>query len=104
MKRLCLVVSTAPECGELDRVLELATCANQSDLDVSLFVMDQAVAGLPSRRQHIAQLVDDGCEVAVCAQSAGELGLAEADIGVELGGQDDHAAMVSRADCTLAFT
>jgi sulfur relay (sulfurtransferase) complex TusBCD TusD component (DsrE family) len=103
-KRLAIVVSTAPEHGDLDAAFDLARAARVCGAEVSMFFMSDAVAGLPARRDEVAALVEDGCELAVCAQSASERGLSERDIGLALGGQDDHAAMVSRADRVVSFT
>ena len=103
-RRLAIVVSTAPEQGELDAALELCRAALALEVEAGLFVMSDAVAGLPARRAQLAALVDDGCEVAVCAQSCAVLGLSEDDVGLPLGSQDDHAAIVSRADRLVALT
>ncbi|HTE55724.1 MAG TPA: DsrE family protein [Kofleriaceae bacterium] len=103
-RRLAIVVSTAGETGDLEAAFELAGAAGAAGAYVSLFFMSDAVAGLPARRAVIAELADDGCELAVCAASAAAAGLGEDDIGLPLGGQDDHAAMVSRADRVVAFT
>jgi sulfur relay (sulfurtransferase) complex TusBCD TusD component (DsrE family) len=103
-ERLAIVVSTAPGRGELEAAFELARAASARGVDVSLFFMSEAVAGLPARRGQLAALADDGCELAVCGASAAAAGLGEEDLGLALGGQDDHAAMVSRADRVVAFT
>ncbi|HWM89005.1 MAG TPA: DsrE family protein [Kofleriaceae bacterium] len=103
-RRLTIVVSTAAECGDLDAAFELARAACACGVYVSMFFMSDAVAGLPQRRAELTELTDDGCELAVCAASAAAAGLGEAEIGLPLGGQDDHAAMVSRADRVVAFT
>jgi sulfur relay (sulfurtransferase) complex TusBCD TusD component (DsrE family) len=103
-RRLTIVVSTEAERGDIDAAFELARAASACGVYVSMFFMSDAVAGLPSRRAELAELAEDGCELAVCAASAAAAGLCEADIGLPLGGQDDHAAMVSRADRVVAFT
>ena len=38
------------------------------------------------------------------ARRMASLGIREEDVGLPLGGQDDHAAMVSRADRVVSFT
>lgn len=103
-KRLCIVVSTAPEGGDLDAAFDLARAARCCGAEVAMFFMSDALPGLPERRDELRALVDDGCELAVCAASASAHGLAEEDVGLPLGGQDDHAAMVSRADRVVSFT
>jgi len=103
-RRLTIVVSTAAERGDLDAAFELARAASACGVYVSMFFMSDAVADLPARREELAELADDGCELAVCAASAAAAGLGEEDIGLPLGGQDDHAAMVSRADKVVSFT
>jgi sulfur relay (sulfurtransferase) complex TusBCD TusD component (DsrE family) len=103
-RRLAIVVSTAPASGDLDAAFDLARAARTAGVEVGMFFMSDALAGLPARRGEMAALADDGCEVAVCAASASAHGLGEADLGLPLGGQDDHASIVSRADRVSAFT
>jgi sulfur relay (sulfurtransferase) complex TusBCD TusD component (DsrE family) len=103
-RRLAVVVSTPGETGELDAAMALCRAGAAAGAEVSLFVMAEAVAALPARRARLAELADEGIELAVCAASASAAGLGEADVGLPLGGQDDHAAMVSRADRVVAFT
>ena len=103
-KRLALIVSTAPELGDLSRAHALAMAAAALGVDVGIFFMDEAVAGLPQARALLAELVEEGCELCACASSAHARGLGEADVGMLLGSQDDHAALVHRADRVVAFT
>ena len=103
-RRLCIVVSTAPDSGDLDAAFDLARAASACGAHVSMFFMSDALPGLPERRAELESLADDGCELAVCAASAAAHGLGEADVGLPLGSQDDHAAMVSRADRVVSFT
>src|SRR5512134_577209 len=103
-KRLAIVVSTAAECGDLDAAFDLARAARACGAEVAMFFMSDALAALPGRREELAALADDGCELACCAASASALGLTEEDLGLPLGGQDDHAAIVSRADRVISFT
>jgi predicted peroxiredoxin len=103
-KRLAIVVSTRPESGDLDAAFDLARAARACGAEVAMFFMSDALAGLPGRKGELAALADDGCEIAVCAASAAALGISEEDIGIPLGGQDDHASMVSHADRVISFT
>lgn len=103
-RTLAIVVATPPDRGELDAALAIAAAARRRALEVAIFVMADAVAGLPARRAALAALADDHVEVIGCATSATALGLDEAAAGVLLGSQDDHAAIVDRADHLLAFT
>jgi len=103
-RRLALVVSTPPASGDLERAADLAQAARARGIDVELFVMSAAVTGLVAQPGLIAALVDAGCEVVACATSADDLGLGEVGGGVLLGSQDDHAAIVHRADRVVAFT
>ena len=96
-----MVVSTA---ADVDLALGLALGARDRDIDVDVFVMDEAVAAVASRREQVERLVDAGCELCACAHSASERGLADTDLGMTLGSQDDHAAIASRADRLVAFT
>ncbi len=103
-RRLALIVSTAPESGDIDCALALAEAACRKAVDVGIFFMHAAVAGLAPRRARLRALAEDGCELCACASSASALGLDESDVGMLLGSQDDHAALVSRADRVVAFT
>jgi sulfur relay (sulfurtransferase) complex TusBCD TusD component (DsrE family) len=105
-RRLAVVVSTAPDRGDLDWALDLARVACERDVDVGVFFMDQAVDGLPARVDQLAALAEAGCDLICCGSSAHARGLGPADVGasVLLGSQDDHAALVHRADRVVAFT
>ncbi len=100
-RRLAIVVSTDVD---LAAAFDLAHAARARGIEVGMFFMSDALPGLPARRDELAALADEGCEVAVCAASAAAHGLGAAEVGLELGGQDDHAAIVSRADRVIAFT
>jgi sulfur relay (sulfurtransferase) complex TusBCD TusD component (DsrE family) len=104
VRSLAIVLATAPERGDLARAARLAHAARAAGVEVSLFAMDAGVAALAADRAALAALLDDDCEVVACALSAHVRGLREDDVGVLLGSQDDHAAMVHRADRTVAFT
>lgn len=103
-RSLALVVSTPAERGELGAAFALAHAARAAGVEVGLFFMADAVGALPGARAELAALAEDDCELVACAQSAHERGLGEADVGVLLGSQDDHAALVHRADRVVAFT
>jgi hypothetical protein len=66
--------------------------------------MSDAVAGLPARRGLLAELREAGCELVACASSATDRGLDQGTLQMLLGSQDDHAAIVHRADRVVAFT
>lgn len=100
-RRLGLVVSKA---ADIDVAVALALRARERSIDVDMFLMDEAVAAASRRRAEIERLADVGCEVIACAQSAMDRGLSEADVGVYLGSQDDHAAIAGRVDRLVAFT
>ena len=104
MQRLALVVSTLPERGDLERALALARAACAAGMDVGIFFMDEAVAGLPGARALLEDVAERGCELVACASSAHARGLSEDDVGMLLGSQDDHAALVHRAHRVVAFT
>ncbi|ACY16679.1 DsrE family protein [Haliangium ochraceum] len=101
---LAVIVSTAPERGDLARALELARAAREADIEVGLFFMHEAVRGLPAQRRALDALRELDCELRVCATSAEACGLDEDALGVALGSQDDHAALVHRSARVLAFT
>lgn len=103
-RRLALIVSTRPERGDLVRAVALAKAACEQGVDVGMFFMDEAVSGLPALREELQELIELGCDLCACASSALARGLREEDVGMLLGSQDDHAALVSRADRVVAFT
>jgi predicted peroxiredoxin len=102
--RLVVVVSTHPDRGDFDRAIALARAACGAGVDVTMYFMHHAVAGLVAARPALQTLVELGCDLCACASSAHALGLSEADVDMLLGSQDDHAALVHRADRVVAFT
>ncbi len=101
-RHLAIVLSSD---GDLPAVLRLARAARGAAVEVGLFVMDAAVAALATAPDALVALVEDDCEVVVCATSASAHGLTDAAFaGAVLGSQDDHARLVHRADRVLAFT
>jgi len=100
--RTLAIVVSAP--GDVDTALALAGAARAQRVEVGIFFMSEAVGALPGARDRLRALDDEDCDLIACAHSAHELGLGEADVGILLGSQDDHAALVHRADRTVAFT
>jgi len=101
MKHLALIVSRA---ADWPRGVKLALAGRRAGIEVALFVMDEAIAALAGDAAGRSALLDDDCEVVACATSAHERGLGPDQVGVVLGSQDDHAAIVHRADRVVAFT
>jgi len=99
-KHLAILLATD---GDLGRAVRLARAARTRGVEVSLFAMDDGVAALAREPATVGALLDDDCEVIACALSAHLRGLGEAEVGVLLGSQDDHAAFVHRADRLVAF-
>jgi len=96
------VVVSAPT--DVDAALAVAAAARDSNVEVGLFFMADAVGALPAARDRLSALAEADCDLIACAHSAHERGLCEADVGMLLGSQDDHAALIHRAHRTLAFT
>jgi sulfur relay (sulfurtransferase) complex TusBCD TusD component (DsrE family) len=103
-RHLAIVLATAPARGDLARARRLARAARAAGVEVAVFAMDDGVAALVADRAAVAALLEDDCEVIACAHSAHRRGLGEGEVGVLLGSQDDHAAIVARADRLVAFT
>ena len=101
MKLLGIVIATSRDLG---RAAALAHAARARGTEVSIFAMDEGVAALASARTVVDGLIDDDVEVIACALSAHVRGLGEDAVGVLLGSQDDHAAIVHKADRVVAFT
>jgi hypothetical protein len=123
-RRLAIVMSTDPARGDGVRAGRLAHAARAAGVAVDVFLMDAAAVWAESAE--VAALVDEGCEVVVCATSFDALSrkspFASADLvlqnaasaasnrtgrpapGVLVGSQDDHARMISRAERVVAFT
>jgi hypothetical protein len=94
-----IVVSTPVARGDCARAERIARAARAAGHEVLLFVMSDAAPWAASAAA--AALVDEGCDVTVCATS---LGASAAAAGVVVGSQDDHAALVARADRLVALT
>jgi sulfur relay (sulfurtransferase) complex TusBCD TusD component (DsrE family) len=94
-------VSTAPARGDFERAERLCRAARARGADVAVFLM--AAAAVWAGDERAAALVDDGCDVIVCATNADAAGVVPAP-GVLLGSQDDHARIVTRADRVVALT
>jgi peroxiredoxin family protein len=100
-RQLGIVISTG---RDLARAAALAHAARARGTEVAMFAMDEGVAALADARPIVDALVDDDVELIACAQSAHVRGLGEDAVGVLLGSQDDHAAVVSTSDRVVAFT
>lgn len=99
MKRLGIVVATAPLRGDALRAVTLARAARAAGVEARIFLMAGAAEWGGS--EAAAALVEDGCEITVCATNFGERTAAP---GVTVGSQDDHAALVAWADRLVALT
>jgi hypothetical protein len=100
---LAIVVSRGDDWADA-RALALAARGDALDADVAMFVMDDAVAALAADASGRAALAGAEVEVIACATSAHQRALDRAAVGVLLGSQDDHAAIVGKADRVVAFT
>src|SRR5690349_18014068 len=101
-KRLAIIVSTPPERGDFERVERLARAARARGVEVGIFLMDRAAVW--ASHQKASDLVhEDGCYVFLCGTNAVQYKVA-VGTGVVEGSQDDHAALVHRADRVVAFT
>ncbi len=103
-RRLAIVLSTGPERGEFAPAAALAHAARSVGIDVEIFFMHQGVDCAARAPDAMRRLAQDGCELIACASSADQLGLHDLPADLFLGSQDDHAAMVGRADRVVAFT
>jgi predicted peroxiredoxin len=103
-RELAIVISTAPERGDLERAIALARGARELAVEVSMFFMHAAVAGISARRVALAELGDDGVELIACATSVEAFGVRAENLPCALGSQDDHAALVHRAQRVVALT
>jgi sulfur relay (sulfurtransferase) complex TusBCD TusD component (DsrE family) len=100
-KRLVVVVSTAPERGDLERAERIARAAHARGAEVSVFLMADAVGWGGTERT--SRLAEDGIDVVLCGTNSLQRRVSSAP-GVLVGSQDDHAALVHRADRVVAFT
>ena len=82
----------------------LAHAARKDGVHVTLFFMSAGVMALPPMHDLIESLRADGCELIACAASVEKHHLVPDDLAMALGSQDDHAAIVHKADRVLAFT
>jgi hypothetical protein len=100
-RSLALVVARA---SDWPRVVGLALAGRRAGVEVAVFAMDEAVAAVAADPAGRDALLDEDCELVSCATSATARGLGENAVGTLLGSQDDHAALVRRADRVVAFT
>ena len=103
MKRTAIAIVVA-RADDWRDARELAIAARAAGADVALFAMDAAVPALAADAAGRAALTEADCELIACGTTAHGLGLTAANVGVVLGSQDDHAAIVHRADRVVAFT
>lgn len=101
MKRLGLVLSTSSR-SDFNRLERLAQAARRKQVEVAIFLMDEAVRWIGDSR--IRALIDEGCEISACATNVGAHDFMRPVPGVVIGSQDDHAALVHRADRVVSFT
>jgi hypothetical protein len=101
VKSLALVLSTPRERGDWTRVAALAREARARNIEVGLFLMDLGVAF--AETPTAAELLADDVEITACGNSYTQYRVAPV-AGVTIGSQDDHAALLHRADRVLAFT
>ena len=101
MPSIAVVVARA---DDWPRVVALALAGRRAGAEVAVFAMDDAVAAIAADPAGRDALLDEDCDVVACATSATARGLGELAVGVLLGSQDDHAAIVQRADRVVAFT
>jgi sulfur relay (sulfurtransferase) complex TusBCD TusD component (DsrE family) len=99
MSLLGIVVATPPVRGDFERAERLARAARAAGHEVKIFLMAEAAAWGADPRS--SSLIDEGCEVIVCATN---LGARVAAPGVDVGSQDEHAALLRRADRVVALT
>jgi sulfur relay (sulfurtransferase) complex TusBCD TusD component (DsrE family) len=90
---------------DLALVVGLAAAARAAGHPVALFAMAEGVVALadPAHAAAIATLRDADCELVACATSVDQRGLV-VPAAVQLGSQDDHAALVARAARLVALT
>lgn len=102
MTRLGLLLATA---HDLVHIAGLARAARHRGIEVRLFAMHDGVGALVEQPTTAIDLLDRGCQIVMCATSATRAGieLEPALAGIELGSQDDHAAIIAWADRVVAF-
>ena len=101
MRHFALILSTSEPRGDWSRVTALAREARARGIEVGLFLMDLGVGFAAT--QAAADLIEDDVEITVCGNSYTQQGITAVP-GAIIGSQDDHAALLHRADRVLAFT
>jgi len=96
--KLGIVLSTRVD---LATAVALAHAARRASHDVAMFVMDAGCNALAEDPAAATALLDADVEITACSNSA--VGLTLVD-GVELGSQDDHAAVLASSDQVVALT
>jgi sulfur relay (sulfurtransferase) complex TusBCD TusD component (DsrE family) len=100
--RLGLLLATA---HDVVHIAGLARAARQRGIEVRLFAMHDGVGALVGQPAITIELLDRGCHIVMCATSANRDGveLEPTLAGIDLGSQDDHAALIVWADRVVAF-
>jgi hypothetical protein len=101
MRHIALILSTPEPRGDWPRVTALAREARARGIEVGLFLMDLGVAFAATA--DAARLIEDDVDITVCGNRFTQQGSSAVD-GATIGSQDDHAALLHRADRVLAFT
>jgi hypothetical protein len=92
---LGIVLSTE---RDVEAVVALVAAARRRGIEVGIFLMDHGVKAV----ERLEAFVDE-CDVVLCGTSV-DLYRVKAPDGVVVGSQDDHAALVAKADRVVAFT
>jgi sulfur relay (sulfurtransferase) complex TusBCD TusD component (DsrE family) len=100
-RTLGIVVSTPESRGDWDRAVAIARAARAQGVEVSVFLMDRGAAMAADPRATV--LLDEGCDVTACGTNVDAMRVTAVD-GVVVGSQDDHAAILHRADRVVSLT
>jgi sulfur relay (sulfurtransferase) complex TusBCD TusD component (DsrE family) len=104
IRKLGLLLSTAPSHSSVDIVAKLADAAVRQGVEVYLYLIDEGVKSLKDAR--FSHLMEDGVKMSVCAYGCHQHGVStqEVDSRVSLSGLVVLSGIIDGCDRFLAFT
>ncbi len=101
---IAFIISSIQNNRDLVMASTMAHALRKLHAEIGFFISAEAVQQLPLQQHLVSDLLSDDCDLMACAHSASSFNLTEQDVGMLLGSQDDHAALIDKASKTIAFT
>jgi sulfur relay (sulfurtransferase) complex TusBCD TusD component (DsrE family) len=104
VRKLGLLLSTAPNKGTIETIVRLAEAAVRQGVEVYLYLIDEGVKGFTDAR--FSRLLEGGVKMSVCAYGCQQHGVStqHVDSRVSLSGLVVLSGIIDGCDRFLAFT